>query len=365
MFVPFISTYFSETRGFSVSFIGIVLAIRIATQQGLAMWGGYLADRLGNTTVARLGFFIRGLGFIGIGIASNGAIVLASAALSGLGGALFSPSLRAAIAYNSNPESQKESYAMMNIAENTGAVLGPMFGSFFFNEQFAIVSITTGGLFFILSIYCGSIPNVSTSGRNPTFIAQVTSIVKDKNFLFLFFGMIPYYFINQQLYISIPIVAQKNIGSTNWIFPFVTLLVVFFQMSIIKSIAKKSAPFIFSLSYFCMSLFLIPLCISVNLISIMLCLVGISLGTMLLVPSYQTLTIRSAPIKLVASYLGFSSLAMAIGGISGNIIGGALLDYFIFANQQELFWIMLFVLSIIPLIVLSVMNKKGKVEYIR
>ncbi|WP_169864726.1 MFS transporter [Sutcliffiella halmapala] len=361
LFIPYLATYFSESKGYSVSFIGGVLAIRIIAQQGLAIWGGLLADRLGYKTMALIGFVIRGLGFIGMGYASNGGALIASAALSGLGGAFFSPALRATIAYYSTPEKQKEAYGLMNMVENAGAVLGPMFGMFLYHVPFDRLSILTGGLFLIMSLFYIRIPSIPVVDGHARWFTQISYIMKDKQFMFIFFGMIPFYFIHQQLYLSLPIVANSYTGSSNWIFPVVTILIIFFQMPFIKLIEKKRTTSIFFLSYLCMALLFIPLSIVPNLFSILLCLMGISLGTMILLPSYQAISVRSAPNGLVAAYLGFSTIAMAIGGTLGNIFGGALFDYFISINQQYLFWICISLLSLFPVIVICA--RKIKIHY--
>lgn len=360
MFIPYLSTNLSELRGFSASFIGLVLAIRIAAQQGLAIWGGLLADQLGYKTMAITGFIIRGLGFIGMGYASNEIAILASGALAGLGGAFFSPALRATIAYYSRPKEQKGTYALMNIAENVGAVLGPMFGVIFYKVQFDILSLITGGLFFIIGLVYIRIPDTPVHQHESTWIGQISYILKDKRFMPVFFGMIPFYFIYQQLFLSIPMIAQKYTGSSNWIFPVVTILIVLFQIPLIQIIESKSIWYIISISYLFAAVLFIPLSISTNLISILLCLIGISIATMMLLPSYQTLSVSTAPSNLVAGYLGFSNISMAIGGTLGNLMGGALLDFFSSINQENLFWLFLMILSLLPIIVLKVV----KIKYI-
>ncbi len=47
MVVPLISIHYVDGLGWAAAAIGLVLAVRQSTQQGLAMFGGVLADRIG------------------------------------------------------------------------------------------------------------------------------------------------------------------------------------------------------------------------------------------------------------------------------------------------------------------------------
>lgn len=358
MFIPYISTYFSESRGYSVSFIGWILAIRITAQQGLAILGGLLAERFGNKTIAIIGFVMRGIGFMGLGIGTHGLTILISAALSGLGGAFFSPSLRATLAFYSNPIKQKDTYALMNMVENLGAVLGPMFGMILYKNQFDTLSFVTGGIFFVIALIYTKIPDFKVEPTSVKWISKISQIVKDRQYISVFFIMIPFYFMNQQLYLSIPIIAEKDTGSSSWLFPIFTLLIIFFQFPVSKIVEKRSIWFIFLNSYLIMALLFIPLSIFSNMYSIILSLIGISIGNMMLLPCYHSISISLAPSKgLVAAYIGFSNISMAIGGTLGNVLGGDIFGYLNSINQPNLFWLFLCLLSLLSVMIVSISNK--------
>ena len=50
MIIPLLSIYYVEQLGWAAASIGVVLAVRQFTQQGLTILGGALADKLGETT---------------------------------------------------------------------------------------------------------------------------------------------------------------------------------------------------------------------------------------------------------------------------------------------------------------------------
>src|SRR5437868_14485979 len=71
MVVPLISVHYVDDLGWAAASIGVVLALRQLTQQGLTLAGGALADRLGAKGLICAGLLIRALGFAGMAWASS------------------------------------------------------------------------------------------------------------------------------------------------------------------------------------------------------------------------------------------------------------------------------------------------------
>ncbi len=350
LFVPFISTYFSKSVGFSLSFIGVILATRIISQQGLMTVGGFLADRLGYKRVAIMGFLIRGVGFLGMGLTTNPSLVLLAAGLSGLGGAMFSPALRASITSLTPPEQHKEAFSLLNILENTGTVLGPLAGLYFTEEQFLLLCIISGVFFVLMSFLVFFLPNHSVSERKTSWIKESVNLVRNQTFMRVILSLMPFHFLYQQLYLTLPIVANQATGSSGWIFSFVTVLVICFQWPTSQYTKNKSLKHIFSLSYLILFLTLIPIGFGSSIFTIGLFLVGLSYGSMMLLPSFQSYVASIAPKESLAAYFGFSNMAMAIGGSLGNLVGGVLQDYFVAIHKPAFFWILLCILTIPPIV---------------
>src|SRR5262245_11442786 len=63
MVVPLISVHYVDDLGWAAASIGLVLAVRQLTQQGLTLPGGMLADRIGAKGLICVGMIIRACGF--------------------------------------------------------------------------------------------------------------------------------------------------------------------------------------------------------------------------------------------------------------------------------------------------------------
>jgi MFS transporter, DHA1 family, multidrug resistance protein len=350
LFVPFISTYFSHTMGFSVSFVGMILAVRIISQQGLMMAGGFLADRFGYKPIAVLGFIVRGLGFAWLGLTADPILIIIAASLSGLGGAMFSPALKALVTFFTPSDRQKEAFSFMNIVENAGTVLGPLAGLYFKEDQFVGLCLISGALFGLMGLIVLFLPNPPSPKKSRSWIQESRQIFRHQSFMFIVISLMPFHFIYQQLYLTLPIAANQATGSSGWIFSFVTVLVIVFQWPISRFTDNKSLKRIFSLSYLFLGISFLFLAIKADLWTVLLALAGISVGSMMLLPSFQSYVANIAPKESLAAYFGFSNMAMAIGGSLGNLLGGMLNDYFADLNQPQYFWLTLSLLTVFPII---------------
>lgn len=99
MVIPLVSIRYVDDLGWSAGAVGLVLAIRQLTQQGLTVFGGALADRFGAKELIVVGMLIRAVSFSAMAVATTYPFLMVSAILAAVGGALFdSPSSAAMVA---------------------------------------------------------------------------------------------------------------------------------------------------------------------------------------------------------------------------------------------------------------------------
>ncbi|WP_129480072.1 MFS transporter [Fictibacillus sp. S7] len=352
MFVPTISTHFNQTVGFSVGFVGLILAIRIISQQGMMILGGFLADRIGFKRTALSGFIMRGIGFASFGLTTQPMLIIVAAILTGLGGALFSPALKANLTALTPRERHKEVFSLMNIVENTGTVLGPLAGLYFNEKSFMILSVLAGVLFVVISIVVFFLPHTTIPRKSSSWIQESTEIVKNKQFMLLTVSLIPFHFVYQQLYLTIPIVADKVSGSSGWIFSYVTVIVILFQWPLLLYTKKRRIEYLFTISYFVLLAMLLPNAIESQLWTLVLTLTGIAIGAMIFLPVFQSYVAKIAPKESLGAYFGFSNMAMALGGSLGNLAGGLLYDFFVETHSTDKFWLALSLFILLPIVLL-------------
>src|SRR5262245_65141708 len=82
MVVPLISVHYVDDLGWAAAAIGVVLAARQLTQQGLTLFGGALADRIGVKGLICAGQIVRALGFAGMAWADSFPLLLGTTMLA-------------------------------------------------------------------------------------------------------------------------------------------------------------------------------------------------------------------------------------------------------------------------------------------
>ncbi|MBV9791756.1 MAG: MFS transporter, partial [Chloroflexi bacterium] len=87
MLIPLISVHYVTDLGFTAAAVGIVLAARQLTQQGLTLFGGALADSWGPKGLLCWGLAIRSVAFAGLAWADSFVTLLLLCMLAAIGGA--------------------------------------------------------------------------------------------------------------------------------------------------------------------------------------------------------------------------------------------------------------------------------------
>ena len=96
LLMPLVSVHFVADVGMAAATVGMALALRQISQQGLTFIGGMLADRYGLKPVLCTGLIIRAVGFFMLGYATAMPTFFTALLLTGLGGALFDAPFQAA-----------------------------------------------------------------------------------------------------------------------------------------------------------------------------------------------------------------------------------------------------------------------------
>jgi MFS family permease len=133
--VPFLAIFLRDDMLLSGGMIGLILGLRTFSQQGMFIVGGALSDRFGARSIILCGCVIRVVGYLLLALGDSIAPIILGACLTGIGGALFSPSIEALLAKAgtdseaSGKRNRAEWFALFAVCGELGAVLGPVLGS--------------------------------------------------------------------------------------------------------------------------------------------------------------------------------------------------------------------------------------------
>lgn len=217
MLYPLLSVHYIQHLGFSAAAVGLVLATRAVTQQGLTTIGGSIADQIGYKPCIVAGMYIRAVGFVLFAYADSAAILFLAAAVSGLGGMLFEGNSRAAIASLTTPgDSRQRAYAVGAIVSNLGSTLGPLLGVLLLQFDFSFVALTAAVLFaFGATLTTFLLPARKSTQVRPGVgetLESIKSVFSDVRFVKFTGALCVYWFLNAQLFVALPLAALALTG---------------------------------------------------------------------------------------------------------------------------------------------------------
>lgn len=338
MLIPYISVHVRHDLGLTATIAGTVLAVRTGVQQVLMVLAGPTADLYGYKRVLLTGLLIRAVGFSSFALMGNLPGLLVSAALSGMGGALFSSAERAAYAALNPGPQQGSRFALLYTAQSTGTTIGPLVGALLLSVDFRVLSLVAGAVYLpIAALVYFFLPNLTSGRERPEparalseVVGSIMTVARNRAFVAYCLVSAGFWAISGQINISLSLHATAYTGSQTAVKNLLlisSLMVIALQYKLTQWTEGRWPPLVLwsvgsalaGLSF----LILIPFPGMAGLIA---CVVGLAFGGMLLRPVDYQMVIGMAPRDAVASYYGFSAIAVAIGGSTGQFLGGRLTD---------------------------------------
>ncbi|HWI65386.1 MAG TPA: MFS transporter [Symbiobacteriaceae bacterium] len=358
MLIPYISVHVRENLGLTATIAGTVLAVRTGVQQVLMVLAGPMADLYGYKRVLLAGLLIRAAGFSSFALMGDLPGLILSAVLSGTGGALFSSAERAAYAaLNPGPE-QTSRFALLYTAQSTGTTIGPLVGAFLLNLDFRVLSLVAGFVYIPIALLVYYyLPDLSSGRERPAPARAVSEVIRSiltvaRNRAFVVYCLVSagFWAISGQINISLSLHAVTMTGNQTAVKNLLlisSLMVIALQYRLTQWTERRLPPLVlWSIGSALAGLSFLLVIPFPGMVGLVACVVGLTLGGMLLRPVDYQMVVGMAPRDAVASYYGFSALSVAIGGSTGQFLGGRLTDIAETTGPAWLTWVVFAALGI-------------------
>jgi MFS transporter, DHA1 family, multidrug resistance protein len=329
MVVPLISVHYVDDLGWAAGAIGVVLAARQLTQQGLTLFGGALADRIGAKGLICAGQIVRALGFAGLAWADSFPILLGTTMLAALGGALFEAPRAAAIAALTDESNRARFYSLSGVIGGLGMVLGPLLGALLIKFDFSLVVLAATSCYFVTFFAnLALLPPVRVAAERRGMWDGVGLALHDRPFMLFNILLMGYWFMWVQITISLPLIAKDISGlseSVSWVYMLNAGMSVLLQYPLLRLVERWLRPLpILIMGMALMAIGLGNVALAQSVPALLLCVACFSAGALLATPTQQTVTADLANPSALGSYFGVNALALALGGGLGNLSGGVL-----------------------------------------
>ncbi len=332
LIIPLVSVHYVDRLGWAAAYIGLVLAVRQFAQQGLTVFGGALADRFGPRRLILSGVLIRTVSFVVMGYAAEPWLLMLSGVLAALGGALFDAPQRATLATLAPAEKLNELYGRLGILQNVARTVGPLVGAFLIRFDFEMVGLGSAAFFlaaFFVTLAFLPPVSVCTTGQQ-SVTAGLKMASHDLPFVLFTVLMMGYWFMWVQLSIAMPLEIKHLTGedaSVGIMFTVSAALAIILQVPALRIAERYLQPMpIIITGMVCMAAGMGMIALTQSVAAFYVSVLFFSLGTVLATPSTQTVTAEMSDNRARGAYFGFGSLAMAVGGGLGHVLGGSLVD---------------------------------------
>ncbi|MFB3240040.1 multidrug efflux MFS transporter MdtH [Aeromonas salmonicida] len=355
--MPMISLRFVDQLGWAAGVVGLALGLRQLTQQGLGVLGGSLADKFGARPLIVGGMLLRAAGFASLAYAQSGLELILSCIISGLGGCLFDPPRAALVIKFTRPRQRGRYISLLMMLESAGAVVGALLGSRLLNFDFEYVCLLGAGLF-VCAALCNLLilPPYKLSQRPTPIRAGLGQVLADTAFCRLVLILSGYYALWVQVMLIFPILVKQMAGTTTavgWMYTLETAI----SLTLLYPLARYGEKH-FKLENRLMAGVLLMttgiglVAFATTLPAVFVLLACFYLGIVIAEPARETLMTRLAQPGARGSYMGFSRLGLALGGMTGYVGGGALHDYANVQGQPWLPWLVLGTVGVTSLLLL-------------
>ncbi|WP_157476787.1 MFS transporter [Lysobacter sp. Root690] len=330
MLMPLVAVHFVNDLGMAAAAVGLALAVRQLTQQGLALVGGVLSDRYGARRMICLGVLLRAAGFASLAFADALPMLLCAMVLSALGGAMFEAPYQASIAALTDENSRPRYYAISNWISGVATTLGPLLGVALLHYDFRVVCLAAAACFALNFLVALRLPQVRMPERPPPLRHGLDLVRGNRAFIVLVGLMMLYWFVAVQINISFPLLAQRLTGTVDSVgvmFALSAGLTVALQYGLVRWLERRwSSAQVLVAGVVVMSLAAGAIGLVRDFAGLLVCVGAFSIGALMTRPTQQTLIAGLADPRALGTFLGVSSLSLAVGGGIGNVAGGWMVD---------------------------------------
>jgi DHA1 family multidrug resistance protein-like MFS transporter len=358
MVVPLIAIHYVEQLGWATATIGIVLGVRQLFQQGFTVVGGMLADRFGARVLILAGLVVRFVGFAAMAWADSFVLLLLSAILAALGGALFDSPSSASIAALTTPDDRVRYFSILGVVRNLGMAIGPLIGTWLLVFDFGIVAIAAGSCYLVAWVFTYFVfPNVAVATNQEHMTYGIGLALRDRRFMIYNALLLGYWFLWTQITLSIPLKATAiaaDSSAVSWVYGVNSIMSIALQYPVMRFMAKRFAPaatLVIGIAVMTVGLGLVALANDIGFM--LVCVALYSLGGLLAAPSQQTVAAELANASALGSYFGVAGLASAFGGGMGSFSGGTLYGLGQTWNHPAAPWLIFMAVGIITALALT------------
>lgn len=351
MVIPLVTVHYVNDLGWAAASVGTVLAARQLAQQGLTMFGGALADRVGPKPLLLAGFLTRAAGFAAMGFAGTFPTLLAASLLAGVGGSLFDAPKSAAASLVTAPRDRAAMFTLLGVIGNLGMVVGPLVGALLVHHDFRTVALVSASTYVVsAAIIALALPAAKGTALPTEGFDGLRAAARDRRFRSFTMVLVGFFLLNTQINVAVTLraVDLHGEGATGPLYAVQAGVALLLQWPVLRLAARRLAASTILVAGVVITAVALGAVSLATSFPVLLGFVALfSLGAMVIVPTQQALTAQFASPATYGSYFGFGALSLGVGGAVGNLLGGVLVDLGAELDLPSLPWLTLMAIGLV------------------
>jgi MFS family permease len=336
MIWPFLMIYVKAKLGQPLGVVASLFTINSLVSLAAAFIAGPIADRAGRKWVLIVSLIGNGLVYLLLGQAAT----LLEFAILMIFWGLFSPLYRvggdAMLADLIPPHQRPDAFALLRMSNNVGIALGPAIGGFIASSSYfiaficAATGLTSYGLL-LLFFARETLPDEAKNNFKPRHPFEgYGTVLHDRHFLTTTGGFMLAQMAIVPIWVLMSVYVKENFGIAENQFGLIAatnaMMVILFQFPV-TMITKRFPPLsvmtagtaIYALATFCISL-------ASGFWGFWLCMVLMTSGELMLVPTSSTYAANLAPTNMRGRYMSIYGLSWGVASGVSSPMGGFLND---------------------------------------
>ncbi|UYP47169.1 Multidrug resistance protein MdtH [Candidatus Lokiarchaeum ossiferum] len=338
MLFPFFSIYLMEHFSASFTQVGLLFMMMSIGNILGSVIGGAVTDKIGRKKIIIFGLVASGLGSILMGLVNQLEIFYILASLLGILGSIGHPARQAMVPDLLLPEQHSQAYAILRVAVNISATVGPILGGFIaLHSYMALFIIDAASSIITAIIVAFIIPEtkrpVSIEAESQSFSETLKgyfTVMKDRVFMSYLFISAIMILVYMQMYSTLSVYLVAEQGFTNQMIGLLmsvnAALVVTTQFLITRKISKMPLLKAMALGTLCYGIGFGMFGIVNSVYFVFIAMIFVTLGEMIALPTSQGVVAKFAPEDKRGRYMAVFSFSWTIPNLFGTLLAGNIMD---------------------------------------
>lgn len=330
--------YFSQRLGKPISGVAWLMTLNAIVGVASSFLGGSIADRFGRKGVMVFALLFSAMGWFFFRSAGNLPVVALLIVVTGATTPLYRLATDAMVADLVPVDKRLDAYSMMRMWNNLGVAIGPAIGGFLISISYFVTFSVVGIGFAVIGVL-GWLLMRENGTRQKMVIKDdlkqgrgYRTILQDS----IFVKILGAYTLNRVctsiLWVTLAAYTKQNFGLSESTYGFIpatnAIMVITLQLLITRQVNRHrpSSAMVVGTLIYAISIFSVAF--GEGFWWFWLCMVGATVGEMILVPTTTTFTSKLAPPDLRARYMSLYTFTWTIGTGLGPLLAGFAGDLF-------------------------------------